>query len=395
MEKKSMSKLEKLITLSRIKLFFPQHTKIILDDVLGRSYRIVDNVKHIKEAASWIAYAQDVTNDRGVSAQYSLIRGWRASAPETTGYIIPTIFGYYHFTSDVNYRKRAIEMCDFLVDIQLPNGSFQGGTLDDPPKPIVFCTGQCLLGLIYGHEETKNKKYLNAAIEAANWLIAVQDTKGAWQKHTYHNIAHAYHTRVAWALLKLFENTNEKKYEKAAANNLEWGSSKQRNNGWFDDCAFVLQANPFTHTIAYTVRGFLEAGLLLDNKKYIQVAKKTSDALLEIFIRHNFIAGTYKEDWTSKDKYSCLTGCAQMAIIWFKLFQLLHEDSYLKAALRVNRFLKSLQNISTIHRPVRGAIKGSHPIYGKYLPFSYPNWATKFLVDSLLSEQSIKKSEII
>lgn len=391
MEKKTLSRLEKLVTLSKIRLFFPPHIKIVLDDLLSWSYRIVDNVIHIKEAVRWIAYAQDVTNDGGVSAQYSLIRGWRASAPETTGYIIPTIFNYYHFTSDRNYKKRAIRMCDFLVDIQLPNGSFQGGTLDDPPKPIVFCTGQCLLGLARGYKENKSKRYLNAAIKAANWLIEVQEKSGAWQKYTYHNIAHAYHTRVAWALLELFEITMEKQYEKAAVNNLEWGLSKQRTNGWFDDCAFALQADPFTHTIAYTVRGFLETGLLLDNEKYIQVAKKTSDALFKIFTRHNFIVATYKEDWTSKDKYSCLTGCAQMAIIWFKLFELLCEDSYLETALKVNRFLKSLQNISTIYCPVRGGIKGSHPIYGKYLPFSYPNWATKFFVDSLMLEQSIQK----
>ncbi|MGF1595582.1 MAG: hypothetical protein ACFCVK_01410 [Acidimicrobiales bacterium] len=33
---------------------------------------------------------------------------------------------------------------------------------------------------------------------------------------------------------------------------------------------------------------------------------------------------------------------------------------------------------------IRGAIKGSHPIWGRYAPLGYPNWATKFFLDALL-----------
>ncbi|MBC8072612.1 MAG: hypothetical protein IAG13_30100, partial [Deltaproteobacteria bacterium] len=38
----------------------------------------------------------------------------------------------------------------------------------------------------------------------------------------------------------------------------------------------------------------------------------------------------------------------------------------------------------TTDAETRGAIKGSHPIWGGYSPFTYPNWATKFFVDALL-----------
>ena len=33
---------------------------------------------------------------------------------------------------------------------------------------------------------------------------------------------------------------------------------------------------------------------------------------------------------------------------------------------------------------VDGALPGSFPVYGRYAPLAFPNWATKFLVDSLL-----------
>jgi hypothetical protein len=37
----------------------------------------------------------------------------------------------------------------------------------------------------------------------------------------------------------------------------------------------------------------------------------------------------------------------------------------------------------------RGAIPGSFPIWGRYEPFAFPNWATKFFCDALLLEKEI------
>src|SRR5688500_2209998 len=44
-------------------------------------------------AADWLSAAPDfsATHDGGVSRHYSLINGWGASYPETTGYIVPTM----------------------------------------------------------------------------------------------------------------------------------------------------------------------------------------------------------------------------------------------------------------------------------------------------------------
>jgi hypothetical protein len=33
---------------------------------------------------------------------------------------------------------------------------------------------------------------------------------------------------------------------------------------------------------------------------------------------------------------------------------------------------------------MRGGIKGSHPIWGGYDPFRYPNWAAKFFIDAMM-----------
>jgi len=51
------------------------------------SARVLDAV------IDWLCVAQDrsLSADAGVARDYSLVRGWASSYPETTGYIIPTL----------------------------------------------------------------------------------------------------------------------------------------------------------------------------------------------------------------------------------------------------------------------------------------------------------------
>ncbi len=41
-----------------------------------------------------------------------------------------------------------------------------------------------------------------------------------------------------------------------------------------------------------------------------------------------------------------------------------------------------------------GGIKGSLPIYGRYAPLQYPNWATKFFADALLAKRKALSGNI-
>jgi hypothetical protein len=45
------------------------------------------------ESLAWLSRAQDhsTSHDGGVARHYSIISGWGASYPETTGYIAPTL----------------------------------------------------------------------------------------------------------------------------------------------------------------------------------------------------------------------------------------------------------------------------------------------------------------
>ncbi len=349
--------------------------------------------KHTKAAIEWLKLAQDKAGDGGVSAYYSVFFGWKPSFIETTGYIIDTLL-------NCNETLRARKMGDFIISMQNINGSFRSNHINQ--RPIIFDTGQDILGLTSLYKKTREIKYLNSAIKAANFLCRVQSNNGDWQKYSYGNKSNTYHTRVAWALLKVYQLTENVKYKNAAEKNLKWASLNQLENGWFKGNNFPTPnpVSPYTHTLAYATEGFLYSFLITKKNEHLSIAKKTADAVLNIYSRNNFLPATFDEDWNSRDNYTCLTGDAQFAIIWLNLFKITGEKKYLIFAKKMNNFLKSTQHIKSLNKNVIGAIKGSNPIYGDilrnkgYCRFAYLNWATKFFADSLILEDLILNKQI-
>ena len=61
----------------------------------------------------WLCRAQDETKTGGISAGFSLLRGWLAPYPETTGYIVPTFFDFARFSGKEEFRERARAMADW------------------------------------------------------------------------------------------------------------------------------------------------------------------------------------------------------------------------------------------------------------------------------------------
>jgi hypothetical protein len=182
--------------------------------------------------------------------------------------------------------------------------------------------------------------------------------------------------------------TNHENYRNAAVQQCCWViKERQRPNGWFDDCDNTEHSNdrPITHTIAYTIDGLLDVGRLLENEAFINAAAISANKLFSIFNKNKYLSARFDSDWRGTASYVCLTGCAQIAIIWLKLFELTENVQYLNSALKLNDFLISCQcNID--NSDMSGAIPGSFPAWGEYATFGYPNWATKYFIDSLLLE---------
>lgn len=361
----------------------------VLRAMLQRPHTIAADSDHLQATMAWLCAAQDATGNGGVAAFYDLRLGsWSPAYPETTGYIIPTFFDYAILVHDDSYRQRARRMGEWLLTLQLDSGAFPIGPLwpDWPRDPIVFDTGQIMQGLLRLFEESGDARYLTAARRAGDWLCAIQDEDGCWRRHTPQPAGHlhTYNVRVSWSLLWLATHAPDGCYHETAVRNLRWTLSQQEDDGWFANAGFSPDEDPLTHTIVYTIRGLLESALLLDEAIYLDAARRAADALMQAQARDGFLRARYGRGWRSDLTWSCLTGNAQAAIVWLKLYAQTQDAAYLQAAQQANESVKRWQNRAANQAGVRGGIAGSAPIYGGYEPYRYLNWAAKFFADSLM-----------
>jgi hypothetical protein len=177
-------------------------------------------------------------------------------------------------------------------------------------------------------------------------------------------------------------------FEAVARANLDWAVSQQQLNGFFDNCAFVAGRAPFTHTIAYAARGLLESGLLLNDAGYMESASRCASTAMAHLAADGFLPGQIRVDGRAAARYCCLTGNCQFAILWAKLFHQTDAGHFQRAAIQALDYVIAQQDIDNPNLDVRGAIKGSHPIWGRYSPMTFPNWPAKFFVDAMLLRSS-------
>jgi uncharacterized protein YyaL (SSP411 family) len=346
---------------------------------------------HLEAAIDWILRARDQSQDGGIPACFDLLRGrWAPSYPETTGYTIPTLFACASYLERPDLHRTALALADYLLAARTPEGGVghwkkQGG---NHPAPVVFDTGQVIFGWLASWRETDSKAHLQAAIDAADWLVSVQAESGAWSQYQHLDRVKVIDTRVAWALIELAHVASRPSVVEAARRNLNWALGQQQANGWFHHAAFRAGDDPYTHTIAYTAEGLLESGLALQDDRYIIAAEKVAHALLGVQHSDGALASTYDSDWQPTSRSSCLTGNCQMALLWLRLYGRSREQSYLDAARKAIAFVYATQDLDASNPNIRGAIAGSYPIYGRYERLKYPNWSAKFFIDALLALRS-------
>lgn len=366
----------------------------VLNDLpLGATTRRSDEY-HLEAAMEWLRASQDATGSGGAAATYNLVLGWEDAYPETTGYIVPTMYDYAGATGETEFADRAARMAEWLLSIQHPDGHFPAGT-GVSGEPSVFNTGQIVFGLARAHRETGRRPYEQAVRAACDWLVDQQSAAGYWAEHDYRGEAHAYSTRVAWALLEGADVVPERtgRYRAAARSNLRWAVDLQRPNGWFERAGFSPGVTPYLHTIAYTVRGLLEGGVHLEDAAFVDAATETADVLLAKQRQDGVLKGAYDASWAPA-WYYCLPGNAQMALVWRRLYDRTGERRYREAAGRTIEFLERRQ-IPGGPSPVRGGVPGSFPIFGPYMSLRLPNWGAKFFGDLLLHAADEPRPEAV
>jgi len=352
-----------------------QYLKIITEDVQTS----------LDSTMSWLQEAQRVTKDGGVSAYQMLVKGWAPSFIETTGYIISTFLEFSKEYKKNNFVHLAKKMGDFIIKMQLKNGGYRTYTKDQikNSEPTIFNTAQDIIGLVDLYLATKEKKYLFSAEKAADFLVSNQNNDGSWTNFTHNNDPKTYHSRVAYALLKIYEINRNLVFKKAAIKQLDWVLARQLKNGFVTDAELPVAKYPYTitHTIAYVAEGLLYSSKILKSKKYQDAAVKIITQVHNYYTKNQALPSYFDRNWVAHERFGCLTGEAQFAILFMEYYKISHIKNYLISAYRL---------ISRIERDksISGGVAGSRPVYGDlihnrgYCRLSYINWAAKFTADA-------------
>ena len=367
-----------------------QWDRVKLSGLYTHRHTNLDPELHLQESIAWLKRAQDSGTDRGVSYGARLGQKFQASYPETTGYIISTFVDLSRLFRVPEYMERAIEMGLWEISVQMASGAVMGGLVNRNPTPAVFNTGQVLLGWASLYRATQDNRFSLAGQRAAGWLMSVQEPSGHWiQGNSNYAAKNAtlYNVKAAWGLAEMGRALGREDMVQAAVRNAEYTVARQAANGWFPDCCLSDPSAPLLHTVAYTMQGLVGMGRLLGRQDFIGAAARTADQLLNLMDDEGFIPGRIDSSFTRTVDWSCLTGTAQVSIVWSQLYRLTQRDEYREAAKRANQYLMARHDVTSPDPAIRGGLAGSWPVWGGYCPFMILNWATKFLVDALVDAQ--------
>jgi len=349
--------------------------------------------RHLHEAVEWLKRAQDSGADRGVSYGADFGGPLLDSYPETTGYIIPTFLKLADYYKDPSLVHRAIEMGEWESEVQMDCGAVMGGRINPNPTPAVFNTGMVLLGWAALYQRSGKSIFLRSIQRAVDWLLSVQEANGTWTKGNS-EFANAsttvYNVKAAWGMCEAGRVAAIDRAIDGAVRNAEFCLSKQVRNGWFSDCCLSDASQPLLHTIAYTMQGLIGIGSVTDREDFIHAARRTADSLVQLMDKDGFIPGRIGPDFKGTVDWCCLTGTAQTAIVWGRLYELTGNRAYRDAMNHANAYLMRRHDIDNEDPRLRGGVPGSWPVWGDYGRLMILNWATNFFAEALLLEQTIK-----
>lgn len=349
---------------------------------------------HLQLSIDWLIKSKQPSG--GSSAYHAPLLGWIKPYPETTGYIIPTLIDYHHYAEDELAFRTAVDFGEWLLSIQSGEGYWFAG--QHPPKKqeaSVFNTGQILFGLISLYKETKDSKWLTSLDKATEWLCSSIDRNGYWKEGHYRGFNPTYYSRVAWPILLASTVLDNDTYRNKAILVLDTLIKKRNPNGTFSGWGFDEHGSAFTHTIAYTLRGFMESSILIND--WESYGAKTERALQKFYtlseLNNGRLDGEYNEQYSGKKTYSCITGNFQIALCLMRWYEKNNDLRLMNSASKLIEYSVKCQTSTDSILSHKGAIPGSKPFWGRYMTLRYPNWSAKFCADALLLFLKLYKKE--
>ncbi|MDA9493653.1 prenyltransferase/squalene oxidase repeat-containing protein [Bradyrhizobium sp. CCBAU 11361] len=351
------------------------------------SERRTDDRRNLEAAVTFITRSIEQGKGCASSKGYKVGKGWLPPYRETTGYIIPTLLDLADHLKRPDLALTAERLGEWLSEQQEPSGGFVERDLHEDAKPIAFNTGQILHGFNSLILRRGRQDLVPHARRAGDFLVSSADETGSFVRNEHYDMVHSYNVRSAWALLTLGRLLGETKYENVALANADWTVAQQVANGFFLNNVFQPGWNANTHSIAYVLQGLIEIHCISGRASYLAAVRRAAERIVSVYGTKGCLASEIGENWEFLARHLCLTGYAQLAIVFFRLYGLDGDKRFLNVGLNLLDDVAATQNVMSPAKPYYGGIKGSFPIYGRYAPLQYPNWATKFFIDALLAKQ--------
>ena len=319
-----------------------EYIKIIKERLLESK----ENLDVYKRAIQWIK--NNTLNNRAMC----YVSGKNREYQEVSGYFIPSLMKW-------GYREYALSYAKWLCEMQQDNGAW-----GDPERrhSLIFDTGQVLKGLLEIRDIYPEVK--EHIICACDWIISNVKENGrlplvdenVWGKGVVN--AEFVHIYCLSPLIEAGKAYDKPEYKKIAYKVL----------GYYKNCfeKELLQFDRLTHFQAYVLEGLLDVG-------EIDLAKKGMEVMSQYLDDHGYVPAYRDVDWI------CSTGLFQMAIVWFRIGDVLRGNRAFLSAC-------NLQNES-------GGWYGSYPVGEKtmeknlYFPNEEISWAVKFFLDALYYKQ--------
>jgi uncharacterized protein YyaL (SSP411 family) len=365
-------------------------TRVVLDNcgIVGKHVAVEESLKN---TFTWIKASFDATKDGGSSAYYIFGGGWKASYPETTGYLIPTMYEYAAYSGNKEWAVLAKKAADWLLKIQDAQGGWQGLQVDEKCDLRVFNSGMILDGLVAAYQRENDPKYLEAAARGMKWIAGKVGPDGFFKENNVVG-GGAFDTLVCACMLMVIQYLPQEEqniYIPIVRKALDAHLTLQTENAWFRKCNFRDDNLALLHHLGYTVDGLLISAEILDDKNYYAAAKRTLNKLLSKFEVSLELPAFTASDWTThKDLGSkaslCLTGYSQISIAFQKVARIENDLRFLNAALKINDLVASIGNYPSMESGISYGLPGSYPINGSYQPYQFVNWAAKYHAEAML-----------
>ncbi|MEK6766262.1 MAG: glycoside hydrolase family 88 protein [Planctomycetota bacterium] len=335
-------------------------------DELGISWSDID--KAISLSENWLLNS-GIQNMHNRPKLYGSFNSWYDKDlkiypyiySEVTGYGITLFLYLNNLSKDDKCLNSAVAAANWLLKYAYEEPSnivkfrFYYHIDDFSPRhAYTFDTGIIINGLVNLYRQTKDKSLLNKSIDMANWVTDVMQRKDGeflsfydiddnirllspdiWSKRPG-----AYHAKMCFCLLRLYDVVRNEKYLNAAKQICNWTLNQQLEDGRFLCISEENITNAHPH--CYGIEGLLYAGIYLNEEEYVKNAVKGIVWLLDKQLPNGGVPSEFVGDSpVLKERCDALAQMIRLSLITLDMKRL--SEKYIPSIAKMIKRLLEFQ----------------------------------------------------